>query len=48
MFDRDDKITEVKVLSVQVVLFRSQKLKLKEDEDGNKVTDVRGIRANAR
>ena len=38
----------------QVIIFASsivvaiQKLKLKEDQDGNKVTDVRGIRANCK
>ena len=46
MFDPDDKITVDKDLSAypQIVV-AMKKLKLKEDEDGKKVTDVRGIRA---
>ena len=49
MFDPDDKISGgqgfIYASSIVVAL---QKLKLKEDEDGNKVTDVRGIRAKCK
>lgn len=49
MFDPDDKITGGQgfiYASSMVVAIR--KLKLKEDEDGKKVTDVRGIRASCK
>ena len=44
MFDPDDKIIVVdKDLSMfPKIVVAMKKLKLKEDEDGNKVTDVRG------
>ena len=46
MFDPDDKIVAGKDLSMQVpIVVAMRKLKLKEDEDGNKTTDVKGIRA---
>ena len=49
MFDPDDKISGgqgfIYASSIVVAL---QKLKLKEDADGNKVTDVRGIRAKCK
>ena len=49
MFDPDDKIRMVKALSLMtVIVVAMKKLKLKEDEDGNKVTDVRGIRAGCK
>jgi RecA/RadA recombinase len=49
MFDPDDKISGGQgfiYASSRVVAMK--KLKLKEDEDGNKVTDVRGIRAGCK
>ena len=46
MFDPDDKITGGQgFVYASSVVCAMRKLKLKEDEDGNKVTDVRGIRS---
>ena len=46
MFDPDDKITVDRDLShASSIVVAMKKLKLKEDEDGNKVSEVRGIRA---
>ena len=46
MFDTDDKITGGQgFIYASSIVVAMRKLKLKEDEDGNKVTDVRGIRA---
>ena len=48
MFDPDDKIQEVKVYPRPSIVVAMKKLKLKEDEDGNKVSDVRGIPAGCK
>ena len=46
MFDPDDKISGGQgFIYASSIVVAMRKLKLKEDEDGNKVTDVRGIRA---
>ena len=45
MLDPDDKITADKALLRISIVVAMEKLKLKEDEAGNKVTDVKGIRA---
>src|SRR6056300_86057 len=46
MFDPDDKISGGQgFIYASSIVIAMRKLKLKEDEDGNKVTDVRGIRA---
>jgi RecA/RadA recombinase len=46
MFDPDDKISGGQgFVYASSIVVAMRKLKLKEDEDGNKVTDVRGIRA---
>jgi recombination protein RecA len=46
MFDPDDKITGGQgFIYASSIVMAMRRLKLKEDEDGNKVTDVRGIRA---
>ena len=46
MFDPDDKISGgLGFIYASSIVVAMRKLKLKEDEDGNKVTDVRGIRA---
>lgn len=46
MFDPDDKITGGQgFIYASSIVMAMRKLKLKEDADGNKVTDVRGIRA---
>lgn len=46
MFDPDDKISGGSgFVYASSIVIAMKKLKLKEDEDGNKVTDVRGIRA---
>jgi len=46
MFDPDDKISGGQgFIYASSIVIAMKKLKLKEDEDGNKVTDVRGIRA---
>jgi RecA/RadA recombinase len=46
MFDPDDKISGGQgFIYASSIVVAMRKLKLKEDEDGNKVSDVRGIRA---
>jgi RecA/RadA recombinase len=46
MFDPDDKITGGQgFIYASSIVMAMRRLKLKEDEAGNKVTDVRGIRA---
>ena len=46
MFDPDDKISGGQgFIYASPIVVAMKKLKLKEDEDGKKVTDVRGIRA---
>ena len=46
MFDPDDKISGGQgFIYASSIVIAMKKLKLKEDEDGKKVTDVRGIRA---
>ena len=46
MFNPDDKISGGQgFIYASSIVIAMKKLKLKEDEDGNKVTDVRGIRA---
>ena len=46
MFDPDDKIAGGQgFIYASSIVVAMKKLKLKEDEDGNKVSDVRGIRA---
>jgi RecA/RadA recombinase len=46
MFDPDDKISGGQgFIYASSIVVAMRKLKLKEDADGNKVTDVRGIRA---
>jgi RecA/RadA recombinase len=46
MFDPDDKISGGQgFIYASSIVVAMKKLKLKEDEDGKKVTDVRGIRA---
>ena len=46
MFDPDDKISGGQgFIYASSIVIAMRKLKLKEDEDGKKVTDVRGIRA---
>tara|TARA_B100000795_G_scaffold153982_1_gene115413 strand:- start:20 stop:502 length:483 start_codon:yes stop_codon:yes gene_type:complete len=46
MFDPDDKISGGQgFIYASSIVVAMKKLKLKEDLDGNKVTDVRGIRA---
>ena len=46
MFDPDDKISGGQgFIYASSIVVAMEKLKLKEDEDGNKVSDVRGIRA---
>ena len=46
MFDPDDKISGGQgFIHASSIVVAMRKLKLKEDEDGNKVSDVRGIRA---
>jgi recombination protein RecA len=46
MFDPDDKISGGQgFVYASSIVVAMRKLKLKEDEDGNKVTDVRGIRS---
>ena len=46
MFDPDDKLSGGQgFIYASSIVVAMRKLKLKEDEDGNKVTDVRGIRA---
>ena len=46
MFDPDDKISGGQgFIYASSIVVAMKKLKLKEDEDGNKISDVRGIRA---
>ena len=46
MFDPDDKISVGQgFIYASSIVVAMRKLKLKEDEDGNKTTDVKGIRA---
>jgi RecA/RadA recombinase len=46
MFDPDDKISGGQgFVYASSIVVAMKKLKLKEDEDGNKITEVRGIRA---
>jgi RecA/RadA recombinase len=46
MFDPDDKISGGQgFIYASSIVIAMKKLKLKEDEAGNKITDVRGIRA---
>ena len=46
MFDPDDKISGGQgFIYASSIVVAMKKLKLKEDEDGNKVSEVRGIRA---
>jgi recombination protein RecA len=46
MFDPDDKISGGQgFIYASSIVVAMKKLKLKEDEDGNKITEVRGIRA---
>ena len=46
MFDPDDKISGGQgFIYASSIVIAMRKLKLKEDEDGNKVSDVKGIRA---
>ena len=46
MFDPDDKISGGQgFIYASSIVVAMRKLKLKEDEEGNKITDVRGIRA---
>jgi hypothetical protein len=49
MFDPDDKISGGQgFVYASSIVVAMKKLKLKEDEDGNKVTDVNGIRASCK
>ena len=49
MFDPDDKISGGQgFVYASSIVVAMKKLKLKEDEDGNKVSDVRGIRAGCK
>ena len=49
MFDPDDKISGGQVfIYASSIVVAMRKLKLKEDEDGNKTTDVKGIRAGCK
>jgi hypothetical protein len=46
MFDPDDKISGGQgFIYASSIVVAMRKLKLKEDEDGNKISEVRGIRA---
>ena len=49
MFDPDDKISGGQgFIYASSIVIAMKRRKLKEDEDGNKVTDVRGIRADCK
>ena len=49
MFDPDDKISGGQgFIYASSIVVAMRKLKLKEDEDGNKISDVRGIRAGCK
>jgi hypothetical protein len=49
MFDPDDKISGgAGFIYASSIVVAMRKLKLKEDEDGNKISEVRGIRASCK
>ncbi len=49
MFDPDDKISGGQgFIYASSIVVAMKKMKLKEDEDGNKITEVRGIRAGCK
>jgi hypothetical protein len=49
MFDPDDKISGGQgFIYASSIVVAMKKMKLKEDEDGNKITDVMGIRAGCK
>jgi recombination protein RecA len=49
MFDPDDRISGGEGFQyASSIVLATRKLKLKEDEDGNKISDVRGIRAQCK
>tara|TARA_B110000261_G_scaffold32613_1_gene37494 strand:- start:8750 stop:9280 length:531 start_codon:yes stop_codon:yes gene_type:complete len=49
MFDPDDKISGGQgFVYASSIVVAMKKMKLKEDEDGNKITEVRGIRAGCK
>jgi hypothetical protein len=49
MFDPDDKISGGQgFVYASSIVVAMKKLKLKEDEDGNKISEVRGIRASCK
>jgi len=49
MFDPDDKVSGGQgFVYASSIVIAMKKLKLKEDEDGNKISDVRGIRASCK
>jgi len=49
MFDPDDKISGGQgFIYASSIVLAMRKLKLKEDEDGNKVSDIRGIRSKCK
>ena len=49
MFDPDDKISGGQgFIYASSIVVAMKKLKLKEDEDGNKISEVRGIRAGCK
>jgi len=49
MFDPDDKISGGQgFIYASSIVVAMKKLKLKEDDDGNKISDVRGIRAGCK
>ena len=49
MFDPDDKISGGQgFIYASSIVVAMKKMKLKEDEDGNKISDVRGIRAGCK
>jgi hypothetical protein len=49
MFDPDDKISGGQgFIYASSIVVAMRKLKLKEDEDGNKISEVRGIRASCK
>jgi len=49
MFDPDDKISGGQgFIYASSIVVAMKKLKLKEDEDGNKISEVKGIRASCK
>ena len=49
MFDPDDKVSGGQgFVYASSIVIAMKKLKLKEDEDGNKITEIRGIRASCK